>query len=491
MWRLHFAGVLSAPCAFLACELQLKSHSCTPRSDSVNDVVGSGAGDAEATPYDAAVIGGGVVGLTVTHALAVRGWKVATLERLPHLIGDVSSGNSGIGCTGYDAPPGSLERALLRRSISLHQRLYPALGLSLDHVRKCGSMVVAWTADDVRRIDDVVRENVEAGDAEVRRLPVPEALELEPELNPAAMAAVMVPREVVAEPFFVPLAYAAGAQAHGARLLPGHDVCSTNRGPDGVWTLGCRNGSTLRARWVINCSGLWGDATEALRDPSAPVDFAMRPKKGQFVIMQPPPGVELQHVLQPVPTLATKGVHVFMTLYGQVVVGPTAEPTEDRRNRSTNASTVAELVAFGRHVVPALRDAVVVGTYSGIRPGTTQRDYIIRANHDDKWATVAGIRSTGLTAAPAIGAHVAQLVMGAPVCHPNTAPPYPAAPLRPQPKHHLPPLPPLEELARQYVARGDGTVEAWGMTVKVTHPISQHGLAAMGKRLLDAQPRHK
>ena len=51
---------------------------------------------------------------------------------------------------GYDAPHGSLESRLLRRSIRLHPELYRSFGLSMEggHVRKCGSLVVAWTQDE-------------------------------------------------------------------------------------------------------------------------------------------------------------------------------------------------------------------------------------------------------------------------------------------------------------------------------------------------------
>ena len=127
----------------------------------------SNAGLCNASPvvYDAAVVGGGVVGLAVLRELAVHGYRVALLEKESHLVaGAASSGNSGtiilfvlrageshcrvltttgslvceqtgIGCTGYDAPSGTLERALLRRSIQRHPELMRTLGLSYRHVR--------------------------------------------------------------------------------------------------------------------------------------------------------------------------------------------------------------------------------------------------------------------------------------------------------------------------------------------------------------------
>ena len=90
------------------------------------------------------VIGGGVVGLALARHLALSGKQVVVLEKEDTLVAGVSSGNSGLGCTGYDAPEGSLERRLLARSIQLHPSIMRSFGLSYAHVRKCGSLLVAW-----------------------------------------------------------------------------------------------------------------------------------------------------------------------------------------------------------------------------------------------------------------------------------------------------------------------------------------------------------
>lgn len=100
------------------------------------------------------------------------------------IVTGASSGNSGIGCTGYDAPPGSLERRLLRRSIQLHPQLYRSLGLSYAHVNKCGALVVAWTPQELLALPAIVAENHEAGDTEARLLDRDELLALEPALSP-------------------------------------------------------------------------------------------------------------------------------------------------------------------------------------------------------------------------------------------------------------------------------------------------------------------
>lgn len=120
--------------------------------------------------YDCLVIGGGVVGLAVGRELSVRGHRTLLLEKADAICMGASAGNSGIGCTGYDAPEGSLERLLLRRSILRHPNLYRSLGLSYDHVNKCGALVVAWNSTEAHNLMNVLHENYAAGDLEAKLL---------------------------------------------------------------------------------------------------------------------------------------------------------------------------------------------------------------------------------------------------------------------------------------------------------------------------------
>merc|ERR1739836_235786 len=93
-----------------------------------------------------------------------------------------------------------------------------------------------------------------------------------------------------------------------------------------------------------------------------------------------------------------------------IVVGPTATDQSSRTDRSTDEETVARLRAWATTAVPALRDAEVIGTYSGLRPATEFRDYQISIDRDQGWVTVGGIRSTGLSACSAIGEYVADML---------------------------------------------------------------------------------
>jgi glycerol-3-phosphate dehydrogenase len=83
-----------------------------------------------------AVIGGGVVGVAVAHALARRGVAALVLEAEDELARAASGTNSGILHTGFDSAPGALETMLIQRSASLRDAFLASSGVP---VLRCGA----------------------------------------------------------------------------------------------------------------------------------------------------------------------------------------------------------------------------------------------------------------------------------------------------------------------------------------------------------------
>ncbi len=67
----------------------------------------------------------------------------------------------------------------------------------VQHVNKCGALVVAWDDDELQALAGVLRDNEEAGDAEARLMGPSELFALEPSLSRRARGAVFCPREAV------------------------------------------------------------------------------------------------------------------------------------------------------------------------------------------------------------------------------------------------------------------------------------------------------
>src|SRR5690606_33999103 len=95
--------------------------------------------------------------------------------------------------------------------------------------------------------------------------------------------------------------------------------------------------------------------------------------------------------------------------FGNLLVGPTAEDQDDRVHATLVPQTLDYLRGRGTEILPALSRHQVTAIYAGLRPATEFKDFQIRSHEGRNYVTVGGIRSTGLSAALGIAAHVERL----------------------------------------------------------------------------------
>jgi glycerol-3-phosphate dehydrogenase len=138
--------------------------------------------------------------------------------------------------------------------------------------------------------------------------------------------------------------------------------------------------------------------------------FTIRPRRGELIVFDKLARPLLRSILLPVPTARSKGVLVAPTVYGNVLLGPTAEDVPDRSDTATTAAGLDFLLAAGRRILPGLGLEEVTATYAGLRAATEHSDYQIRVDGARRYACVAGIRSTGLSASLGIAEYVAGLL---------------------------------------------------------------------------------
>ncbi|MCC7320774.1 MAG: NAD(P)/FAD-dependent oxidoreductase [Rubellimicrobium sp.] len=348
--------------------------------------------------FDVAVIGAGVVGAAIARRFALAGARVAVIEKAADILDGASKGNSAILHTGFDAPPGSLERACVAAGHEEYLDIHARLGLPLI---RAGALVIAWSEEEEALLPALMAQAVENGVADVEPLDRGALRALEPGLGAGARAAFRVPREYLIDPWSAPLAYLLQAIAHGALVLRGAPVTAARR--DGDWFLETPKGR-VQAGLVINAAGNAGDLVDEILLGRR--DFTIRPRKGQFVVYDKPAAALAAHILLPVPSKVTKGIVVCRTAFGNLIVGPTAEDQDDRDHATLVPETLSALRRRGEEILPALRDHPVTAAYAGLRPATESKEYRIRAHEGAGVITVGGIRSTGLSAALGIARHV-------------------------------------------------------------------------------------
>lgn len=352
---------------------------------------------------DVAIIGGGVVGCAVARRMALEGAKVVLVEKAPDILEGASKGNSAILHTGFDAPVDSLEQRCVYNGYHEYLEIRKSLNLP---VLKTGALLAAWSEEEESRFENILEKAQKNDVNNLRRLSRYEVLAAEPNLGKNLRSAISVPGEFVIDPWSAPLAYLKQAVENGGQAIFNAAVTG-GEFSDGNWTLHTRKG-TVKARYVINCAGLYGDHVD--RDVRGESYFEIKPRKGQFVVFDKAASTLLKTILLPVPTERTKGIVLFPTIFGNIVVGPTAEEQESRDDASVDEAVLNSLVRQAIEMLPALGNMPVAATYAGIRPATEKKHYRVRQISEKNWITLGGIRSTGLTGALGIARHVFKLL---------------------------------------------------------------------------------
>jgi glycerol-3-phosphate dehydrogenase len=334
------------------------------------------------------IVGAGVVGASVALALARRGASVALLEAEPEPGLQASGTNSGILHTGFDSPPGELETELILRAAELRDPVLDALAVPTI---RCGATV--------RPLDDAQRQAVKTLAENARANGVKVSLRDDGTLD--------VPGEAVTNPVAYTLALVAAARHHGAEVRTRFRVTELARTDTG-FVLGGAGGERVGCRVMVNCAGLGaGDVAKLAGDES----FEIYPRKGEFLVFDPPQGEPLRRVMLPVPTERTKGVLVFPTVDGKVVAGPTAVDQEDAEDWSVRAQAREEIMPKATRMYPPLSGAEPIAAYAGLRPAGRGVNYLIGPSRVcPGLVNVAAIRSTGLSASLAIGERVRGIV---------------------------------------------------------------------------------
>ncbi|MEJ8655287.1 FAD-dependent oxidoreductase [Streptomyces sp. MS1.AVA.4] len=377
------------------------------------------AGPPDDDVLDVVVVGAGVVGTAIARELARYRLRTALVEASADVGDGTSKANTAILHTGFDAVPGSLESALVRDG---GRRLAAYAAETGIPVEPLGALLVAWDEEQSAALPGLAEKAKRNGYDEASTIGAGELRAREPHLGPGALGALHVPGESIVCPWTTTLAYATQAVRSGVTLhlncpvtgvgsVDGRHVISTGRGP-------------LRARYLVNAAGLYADEIDRMLGHDT---FTVTPRRGQLIVFDKFARSLVRHILLPVPTALGKGVLVAPTVYGNVLLGPTAEDLDDRTATGSTAEGLALLREKGRRIVPELLDEEVTAVYAGLRAATGQEDYRIHSRPGQRYVTVGGIRSTGLTASMAIAAHVVELLVDAGL---TPGPPRPLAPVR-------------------------------------------------------------
>ena len=354
--------------------------------------------------YDVAIIGAGVTGAAAAAVLSRYRLRTIVLEKAADVSFSVSKANSGIIHGGFHYPLTTLKGRLEILGNVMFDRLQYELGFPF---RRCGIVVAAFSEEEMETVRKLYSRGVENRVPRIELCSAKRMLELEPKLAGNVMGGLFAPNGGVIEPYRYVFALTELAKANGTEILTGFKVGSAEW-KDGVRTLHAADGRSVQAKWTINAAGLFADEVSALLGGEI---FQIKPRKGEEYLLDRRSAAYPSRVVFPVPSAHSKGVLVIPTVDGTTMVGPTADVTEDKYDNATTAENMKRIFSMAKKMVPAVSERDLITSFSGSRPVLDTEDFFIAPSKTaPNLIQAAGIQSPGLTASPAVGEYLRDLL---------------------------------------------------------------------------------
>ncbi len=364
------------------------------------------------------IIGGGVVGCAIARALSVRWDDIFLLEALPKLGMGASSRNSGVIHSGLYYPPSSLKAKHCVRGNRLTYDFCRTNGV--PH-RNIGKLVVASSPAEAEKLSTLIDNGRANGVENLRILDRAAIRAREPHVE--GYQAIEVPSTGILSSEDLVKAYARLAADQGANIVTNAKVERLESLPHGFRVFSTVG--EIETRCLVNSAGLFSDEIAAMMG-SKMAEHRIYPVRGEYCELVRSKQNWINGLVYPMPHSdgVSLGTHLTKTLWGNVLLGPTAKYIDDKNDYERNRIPVEEFARGAKQLLPDIEPADLVPAYSGIRaklmpppnaiPAGIKRkvvDFIIQP--DPQFPCVIqliGIESPGLTSAPAIAEHVTSLV---------------------------------------------------------------------------------
>ena len=294
--------------------------------------------------YDFAVIGGGIVGLSVAWQLQQRqrSGRVVVIEKEPALARHQTGHNSGVIHAGIYYEPGSLKAELCRRGVADTLRF--CRDNDIPH-EQCGKLIVATNPDEHERMLALYERALQNG-IRVELLNQAQLEAAEP--NVAGVGAILSPSTGIVDYVAVTEAMARRLKELGGDIRTDAEVMAIDESTDAA-TIHIRGDEPLEARYLVVCGGLMADRLAAMM--RLDVDFRIVPYRGEYYRLPDHMRSIVRHLIYPVPEpgLPFLGVHLTRMIDGSVTVGPNAVQGWKREGYGRvnfSVRDTAEMLAF-------------------------------------------------------------------------------------------------------------------------------------------------
>lgn len=359
--------------------------------------------------YDVLIIGAGVIGCAVAYQLSKYQLTVAVLEQASDVAAGTSGRNSAVVHAGFNNKPESLMAKLCVEGSQGFEALCSELCVPYQ---KTGKYVVAFDNEDVRILENLIRQGTRNGVKGLRMAAAEELRENIP--NVGGICAMYSPETAIINPFLYTIALAETAAENGVNFYFNHRVDAILRnGAD--YQISAGSGQ-FQAKYLINCAGLHSGE---VADMMGVHGFHIYPCRGEYFILDKVTSEFLSVPVYPVPKpgIGGLGVHLTPTTDGNLLIGPSAEYIKDPEDYASTAPVMNKLFSEAKQLLPVLERRHIIGSYCGNRAKLAPpeeggfHDFVIREFEETPGAIqLIGIESPGLTSSMPIARMVINML---------------------------------------------------------------------------------
>ena len=268
---------------------------------------------------DLLIIGAGIVGLaTALEAMRrLPAMRILVVDKEDHVAAHQTGHNSGVIHSGLYYKTGSLKARNCVAGAASMKRFCQEQGVPFE---ECGKLVVATSPEEVSRLEQLHQRGIANGVPGLRMLEPEQFGEIEPHCS--GIRAMQVPTTGIVDYTAVAQKYAELIARAGGEIVLNAKV--TRLREEGQFNVVETQAGDFRARYVINCAGLYSDAIAHLAGVHTELEII--PFRGEYYEVKPERRHLVKALIYPVPDprFPFLGVHFTRRVNGSVEAGPNA-----------------------------------------------------------------------------------------------------------------------------------------------------------------------
>ncbi|MCP4177233.1 MAG: NAD(P)/FAD-dependent oxidoreductase [bacterium] len=354
--------------------------------------------------YDITIIGAGITGTSIARELSKYELNILLIDKSYDVSNGSTKANSAIVHAGYDCKPGTLMAKFNKLGNQMFENLCNELSVPFKRI---GSLVLAFNDDDLNTIENLHDRGHVNDIPGLSLITAEEVFKIEPNISKNIKGGLLAETAGIVSPYELAIALTENAIVNGINIQLNTEVFNIEK--ENEYFNIVTNKNEILTKIVINASGVYADK---INDMVSQERFRIIPKKGQYMLLNKTAEDLAKHVIFQCPTQKGKGILVTPTVYGNILIGPDSQETEDRLDVAISENKLEYIKETALKSFDNIPFNKIIKKFAGLRAEADTGDFIVGESSDCKnFFNAAGIKSPGLTSAPALAEYLVSRII--------------------------------------------------------------------------------